>query len=210
MFNQNQIMNRRNAVFETLRNFLQDEDLDDAMEIWENQYSKSQTVSINKFINSIPSVSKINGARTKLLIALTKALNVNIDSADNKVDSVYGNKETEKEIIIFEFLVKELISNLSEKTPEIKAKLSTGISEKLNKAELNSNEKDMIAKLISGDTFTLPVNIPFNAQKQVFHLLYARSCEVLGPVYTDKIISGVIQNAARLPEAKDISPKKWL
>jgi hypothetical protein len=45
---------------------------------------------------------------------------------------------------------------------------------------------------------------------EVVHQIYVALCENLGPVDADRIMTGAVQTAERLPQARQFSPKKFL
>ena len=207
-----EVEKRKNLVYFALKSFLQNEDLSKAMDIWDKEFSNTESLSLNGFLNKISFISNINGNRTNVLVALTKTL---ADPNNAKLGIGFETNKTttpnsDQSMIIFEYLITKLSSLLSENDKNIRNKLAQQISPNLNKLDLNSNQKNRIIEFIAGNVDSTAIKIAMEEQKEIIHLLYAYSCELVGPVGTDKIMSRVIQSAESLPEAKVISPKFWL
>lgn len=216
----NEIEKRKIIVFNVLRLFLDNIELDQALSIWDNEFDQNDSVSYNSFLNKICTTPHLNEKKIEILVSITKGLKNGIDfnhsqnngngNGNGIATSNHSNSYENSQIRIFEHILNRLVSDLSNSDSEILNKITDRVSDSVKKLNMTNTQKTQILNFISRKTPRFYTDIKMKDQREVLHSVYVYGCELVGPIKADKIMSQTIKSAESLPEAKVISPKNWL
>jgi len=115
------------------------------------------------------------------------------------------------EILVHAALMRHLFEDLAHFHGDQIDPVRQDVLKALDKARLPASLKDQVRS-----AWTSPLTQPWRIEAmpgelaELVHLLYIALCENLGPVDADRVITGAVQHADRLPEARRYSPRKFL
>ena len=211
-----ELKNKKQAIYVALLNYLSPDKAANAIAIWGNEFSDKPAFELQSFITRVTSEFNVDINRKDLHQSIIKLLlnnssipqrddylveSMSLDTAKNTLqpahtifallitqwlDEIYSINRS------LEFNVKQYIFSNLEKLP-------ISFDEILNiKRWFNSNDQPSYIKALTEEHM-----------KKIFHFCYIGSCEYIGPVKTDKIVSDIVKSIEDTPEAIYFSPKNF-
>jgi hypothetical protein len=205
---------KKRAIYIALLNYLNPEQAGEATDIWLNEYSDKSAFELQSFISKITAEFNVTINRKEVQLSIVKML-LNDTSDSNSDNYEYLGKETyaadlQASHIIFLSLITQWLKEVdlinANQTLNIKRYIATN----LLKLELSFDEVMKIKTWLNTYKNNIYIkNLSFEQMKKIFHFCYVGSCEYIGPVQTDKIISEVVKIIEQMPEANNFSPKEF-
>ena len=210
------INQKKRAINLALLNYLDPNKAATAADIWLNEFSHKPAFELQTYISRITSEFNIMISRKDIQHSIIKMLLT--DNNELKKDN-YAIKNSSTEIkttilqpshIVFSLLITRWLNEVYDINRNLSLSIKQYIYNNLIKLHLSFDEILNIKRWLNANDKTFYIkNLSNEQMKKIFHFCYVGSCEYIGPVKTDKIVSDVVKSLEQTPEATSFSPKNF-
>jgi len=216
MLQTEELNHKKHAIYIALLSYLNPEQARHAIEIWLNEFSDKSVYELQSFITRITNEFSVRISRKdvqqtiiKMLLNDTNELqhsNIDLESLPSKKKST----ELQPSQIIFSLLITRWLNEINLLNSDTALKIKRYISSNLENIEVSFDEMMNIKTwLNSGNKNIYMKDLEIIQMKSLFHICYVGSCEYIGPVKTDHIVSEITRSIEQMPEALNFSPKEF-
>ncbi len=210
------LSHKKRAIYIALLNYLNPKQAGQATDIWIKEYSNKSAFELQSYITRITRELSVKINRKDIQQSIIKMLlNDSPDSNDKKDEHEYLAKETpatEAQLphIVFSSFMMQWLSEVEKINADLSLSIKRYISNNLIKLELNFDDMIKIKTWLNTKGNNLYIkDLTIEQMEKIFHFCYVGSCEYIGPVKTDKIVSEVAKIVGQMPDAINFSPKKF-
>jgi len=211
-----ELNHKKHAIYIALLSYLNPEQARNAIEIWLNEFSDKSVYELQSFITRITNEFSVHISRKdvqqtiiKMLLNDTNQLQkstIDIASLPTKKKST----ELKPPEIIFSLLITRWLNEINLLNADTALKIKRYISNNLENIDVSFDEMMHIKTwLNSSDKNIYMKDLEISQMKSIFHICYVGSCEYIGPVKTDHIVSEISSSIEHMPEAMEFSTKEF-
>lgn len=202
---------KRRAVYTGLRPYLNDDELLNALQLWQVEFSGKPKFAFTAFLAVITSTETLRSKRTRILSSLLKSMELSeADLLADPYDALSKQYRFATEDMIAEdhttTVFVHFFEKLQEKMNERDALgVRTYIIQNVAKLQLNTRSNKQLVDWIDKKTNTL--NGLFNLQclRQIINLAYVGMCQYIGPVKTDQLLSQTIKETEAFANERQVN-----
>lgn len=209
-----ELKRKKRAIYIALLNYLNPQQAGEATDIWLKEYSAKSAFELQSFISKITAEFDVVINRKDVQLSIIKML-LN-DSAGSQADNYeYLDKaiyaaELQPAHIIFISLIEQWLREVDLISNDLTLNIKRYISANLLKLDLSFDEMMKIKTWLNTSKNNIYIKyLNVEQMKKIFHFCYVGSCEYIGPVKTDRIISEVVKTLEQMPEASQFSAKSF-
>lgn len=210
------LQHNRRAIYIALLSYLNPEQARQATDIWAKDFSNKSAFQLQPFITRIVNEFEVLFSRKEIQQSIIKMLLNEPDELQyEQVKNVRFSSDVqsvtlESSHIIFSLLITQWLDEVTCINAEHAFNIKQYIYSNLMKMDLSFNEIiDLKRWFSSVENNSYIKNLDKMQLKKIFHFCYVASCEYLGPVQTDKIISRIVKSIEQTPEAIYFTPKNF-
>lgn len=222
----NEISNKRRAVYSSLFPYFSNEALLNAMWLWEENYASGHGSSLRQFVAEITQGTENKTNSKKIYNAimmnfLKPASSYKTDPIDMmlafragkiKFDDKSSNTVVMKipKNIIFNFVMENLLRVALKESPYRAKKTLEYFSTNMFNLGLDIHQTKEILQWTEDQSIFIGQKYSKEKFSQMLHIFYIGLCEFFGPEKSDIFLNTTIELAEKLPEAKQFPPKSIL
>ena len=210
------INQKKRAIYFALLNYLDPNKAATAADIWFNEFSHKPAFELQTFISRITAEFNMMISRKDIQQAIIKMLLTKNNELEKEN---YPVKNSSSEIkttilqpshIVFSLLITRWLSEVFDINRNLSLSIKQYIYNNLIKLHLSFEEIMNIKRWLNTNDKTFYIkDLTPEQLKKMFHFCYVGSCEYIGPVKTDKIVSDIVKSLEQIPEAISFSPKNF-
>ncbi|MCS3902509.1 hypothetical protein J2T55_000513 [Methylohalomonas lacus] len=229
------IPRRRRAIYMGLKQYLEGDDLLNALCIWQQHYSRLPKFAITNFVRRITENTGLASSRAAIHLSLTSSLMLNEDSlgpdpladmrhylgsrlGDSEAESILGGSTNAPDdgarrsdnIQVFEILMNSFFTGISDSQQTAVADVRSALLRRLPELIRDPNQLQAISDWLRDGKRTLQAELDAGQLQQLLHAAYVVACDRLGPVRTDQCLTRALDTAERSDAGRRQSPRMWL
>lgn len=219
---------RRRAVYSALESFIENDELLRAMWLWENKYANGDSIRLRPFVDELVEKGLTEDNPHKIYKALVffsmqseshlladpfaDMLTFQNSSKNFAQDNDASSPsfQTPDEIVIFCSLFDNFISFGEKFFNSLRRSLIQDFRLQQNIRSLSSVQTEHFVTWLSNKEPHLTLAYEDKQLAQLLHQAYVVSCEWMGPVTVDRCLALALEQTEKLPEAINVSPKRFL
>lgn len=229
------ISRRRRAIYMGLKQYLEGDDLLNALCIWQQHYSQLPKFAITNFVRHITKDTSLADSRAAIHLSLTSSLMLNEDSLGRDpltdmrryLGSRRGNSEAEAilggsaaapanttsrsdDIQVFEILMNSFFTGIADSYQTAVADVRSALLRRLPELIQDPIQLLAVSDWLQNGGQTLQANLNAGQLQQILHAAYVVTCDRLGPVRADQCLSRALDTAEHSDAGRRRSPREWL
>jgi len=211
-----ELNHKKRAIHIALLTYLNPKQATDAIEIWLNEFSHNSVFELQSFITRITKEFNVSFSRKEIQQTIIKMLlneTHDVEQENVEVKDLSSAKEATElkpSHIIFSLLISQWLNEINTQNPSHALKIKRYIANNLIKMDLSFDEMMNIKRWLSSSNKNIYIkDLDIKQMKSLFHICYIGSCEYIGPVRTDTIVSEVTGILEQSPEAVYFSPRDF-
>lgn len=210
-----ELSRRRRAIYTALLKCYDIKHAVLGVELWHREFSNKPLFALQPYITRLFEIIDKEVSRAELQRYIISALSMDNNSLEQDpfaYDSDAFKEVTASDIAhdAFIHLMDHLVTGFKNNYPEAELKIKVSLLEKIYTTELSRENLEKMKLWLSGNgQLTLDRTLTLTQMQRIFHYLYLISCEELGPVPTDKLVTEIVQELEQLPESLEFSPKNF-
>lgn len=229
---------KRRAIYTALSEFMNGDDLLNAMCLWQEEYADAPRHANNKFVSQILNGTLLASKHAVVHLKITTVLlekepvlkpdpltdmhdylvrkkgreyaDKVLNDAINSVVTTTTSDGAHKNVKAFELLVNEFINNIARTDKEHFSGLNVAMS---NAAKTLNRDNDQLLELINwfeGLSLNIPDRIDTDTLRSVLNAGYIEACNKVGPVVADTALSDAVKKVEMDVSIKPFSPRDLL
>ncbi|AKH69166.1 hypothetical protein IMCC21906_01488 [Spongiibacter sp. IMCC21906] len=198
--NTKDVNQRRQAIYTGLHDFMDEQDLERAVQHWENSYADQPSLALQRFVAYICNEdSALKKQRSAVLRSLLNAMNLPVNELQKKTSRNTSNISQENpqalsHNVAFSALILALMSQLNESQ---QTKLKLDLFAALRRRKLPHNILDALQRWLSNRQALELNNAPASLLQKLINQFYVLLCESVGPIQADRMLANAVQQLQR-------------
>ncbi len=202
---------QHNIVQQILQEYLEGDDLDSAVRLWDHQYRRQSLDKLSYFVFEIATTSTLRSLRKEILVDLERGLLQGIQATETTepVQPAVVEQQPVTEAVKMttpsvasteglSFFLQQLLSNLHNENPQDIYQL---IGESLKEAKLPQYVGRDLIQWYQDRQHLASVTENADYIRKIVNILYSILCEYFGPMKADRLMSqAVILTEQQFPE----------
>lgn len=200
------LVQRRRAVYTGLRPYFNDQEMANALTLWEQDFSQKPAFALNVFIARCCTTPELKEKRGEILRAVISAMDLPLNQllpdpqkmvkteAELKADA---NHQLDSVTSAFVALLTTMLSRYDFST---QGGVRNFVIDNLAKVKLEAPKAQRMREWLSGQSTHLAANYKVEVLQKLVNLAYVAMCEYVGPVKADQNLSQSLKEVE--PEAK--------
>lgn len=226
---------RRRAIYQGLKQYLEGDDLLNALCIWQQHYAHLPRFAITSYVRRITDGTNLENTRVAIHLSLTSALMLGEDSlgADplaamrrylaarvgnsEAAEMLGGGQDAGEEtpaqtdrMRVFEQLMEAFFERITTINKATARDMRQALIDSLAHIDMDPARTQAISTWLQGDSKRLEMEIETEQLQQLLHQAYIIACNRLGPVRADELLSEALQASEHNSGGKQLSPRDWL
>lgn len=213
---------RKQAIMIGLSSYLTEKECINAIHVWEQQYSRAPKFALQQFIKEVvKSNDQLWDFRNDIFINVIKAMSLREEEVDQQFQQIFHGRKLEassavkkkkdqKQQMVFENLYKTFMQLMEVTDFQVAGQLRKFLREKMLYGRSFAMEIQRLNSWLLGINNKLEIELAMDEMKQIIHSTYLGSCEYLGPVKTDALMSEAVKIVEKQTGEDDISPRELL
>ncbi len=202
---------KRRAVYTGLRPYLNDDELLNALKLWQVEFSGKPKFAFTAFLAVITNTDALRSKRTRILSSLLKSMELTeVDLlADPYDESTKQYKFAAEDMIaedhtttVFMHFFQQLQGKMDEKDA---MGVRTYMIQHIATLHLNTRSNKQLTDWIDKKTNTLNGLFNLHCLRQVINLAYVGMCQLIGPVKTDQMLSQTIKEVEAFANERQVN-----
>lgn len=212
---------RKQALMVGMSPFLSPEQCVKAVSIWQQHYSHAPRFALQEFIRHlIPENSPLWPYRNELFLNVTRVMALPAREITERFASAFeqdidlsapvtrdGSEAAQK---VFEQMFQGLLRRVETDDYPVAVQLRKFLREKMLQGETFNMQTQRLNSWILGLKQELDVSLTLERMRRIVHLAYLGSCEYLGPVRADQLLSETVEEVEKKTRGKEFSPRDLL
>ena len=230
------ISRRRRAIYRGLCAVMPEVQARDAVELWTREFSGQESLALHGFITRLLERFPGNRSRQEIYTALWRALmseaRTPVTDADDAAGARAGLLSSANQVagsaatlplaadqraaraIIASHVIDAMLAGLDEHAQgsgaEADVMRRTIATTLLNHDIGVSTLRALTLLVMTRQPLPVAAEYPESALRTLVNQIYVSTCEAIGPVAADRLLSRIMRSASALPEAASFAPKRML
>ena len=225
------LIDRRRAVFTALNAMMQGESLYNALWLWERQFANNNPIRLRHFVAELVQNNWLHGNAHKVYMNLLQCfMEDTTQLLPDPYESMLNHKRAlenhspaapgfrtmslasrPREMIVFESVLNDFLDALGKMDLHGIDTIMQSIRNDTPKIDLSEHQKrTLLAWIEARKDQVLNLVLEQAQMATIVNISYVVACKLLGPVKSDYFLARAIENAEKLPEAMDFTPRKLL
>lgn len=229
------VSQRRRAIHMGLKQYLQGDDLLNAMCIWQQDYARLPKFAITNFVRRITDETRQDNMRAAIHLSVTSSLMLDEDNLGpdpfpdmrRYLTERVGAAEAEEmlgggssllddgaeqtdSVKVFELLMQTLLEKINRVNPNAGRELRATLLRTLADMSLNDTTLEAATSWSQLKTKHLRAQLEPLELQELLHAVYITSCDLLGPVRTDRLLTESLEIAEASAAGSNFSPRELL
>jgi len=213
---------RKQAIMIGLSSYLTEKECINAIHVWEQQYSRAPKFALQQFIKEVVKPNdQLWDFRNDIFINVIKAMSLREEEVEQQFQQIFHGRKLEassavkkkkdqKQQMVFENLYKTFMQLMEVTDFQVAGQLRKFLREKMLYGRSFAMEIQRLNSWLLGINNKLEIELAMDEMKQIIHSTYLGSCEYLGPVKTDALMSEAVKIVEKQTGEDDISPRELL
>lgn len=207
---------RRRAIYTGLRPFLDDEELEYALKLWESEFSSKPKFALNVFIARCCTTGALREKRAEMLRAVIYAMDLPAEQLLPEPSEVLSQKGRGKyeaahvldgATTVFVVLMTAMLKKHDYTT---QSGIRNFLVDNLQKLRLDARGEQRLRAWLSGQSTLLTANFSMDALQKLVNLTYVVMCQYIGPVKADQILAYALKEAETEAKARKVNLTDFL
>ena len=202
---------KRRAVYTGLRPYLNDDELLNALKLWQVEFSGKPKFAFTAFLAVITNTDALRSKRTRILSSLLKSMELaGVDLLADPYDETTKQYQFAAEDLIAEDHTTTVFMHFFEQLQEkMDEKDAIGVRaymiQHVANLHLNTRSNKQLTDWIDKKTNTLNGLFNLHCLRQVINLAYVGMCQLIGPVKTDQMLSQTIKEVEAFANERQVN-----
>lgn len=202
---------KRRAVYTGLRPYLNDDELLNALKLWQVEFSGKPKFAFTAFLAVITNTDALRSKRTRILSSLLKSMELaDVDLLADPYDETSKQYQFAAEDLIAEDHTTTVFMHFFEQLQEkMDEKDAIGVRvfmiQHVANLHLNTRSNKQLTDWIDKKTNTLNGLFNLHCLRQVINLAYVGMCQSIGPVKTDQMLSQTIKEVEAFANERQVN-----
>lgn len=217
---------RRRAVYTGLKPFMDEDQVMEALLVWEDRFADGPVYALHGFVSAICAQDALKSRHGEVYRSLMRALTVDehhlapdpksllrdyrAKRSPTPAPETPGASEDCAPVQIFLAMSERLLGQLEANDPERAFKIRVDVMDRLNELRLPTVHAQTINRWLMQQGQEIPCGLGATVLQELLHRLYVRACELFGPVAADRALASATREAQALPAARQFSPRRLL
>lgn len=234
----NNIAQRRRAIYMGLKQYLEGDDLLNAMCIWQQQYAHLPKFAITNFVRRITDQTSLSNNRAAVHLSLTSSLMLADDNLGEdplpgmrrylgdrlgtaKAEAILGGAESDSDttqesveqtdrIRVFEQLLGHFLNRIAELDSYAVRAVKTRLLQSVPDIVSDDETLTALNSWLQGQNSYLQITLDGGQLQPLLHSAYVAACDRLGPVQTDQLLTDALNVVERTHAGRRFSPRELL
>jgi hypothetical protein len=213
---------RKQAIMIGLSSHLTEKECINAIHVWEQQYSRAPKFALQQFIKEVVKPnSQLWDFRNDIFINVIKAMSLRAEEVEQQFQQFFHGRKLEassavkkqknqKQQLVFENLYRTFMQLMEVTDYQVAVQLRKFLREKMLYGRSFAMEIQRLNSWLLGITDKLEIELSMDEMKQIIHSAYLGSCEFVGPVKADALMSEAVKIVEKQSGDDEISPRELL
>lgn len=232
------IAHRRRAIFMGLKQYLQGDDLLNAMCLWQQHYAHLPKFAITNFVWRITDQTSLSGNRAAVHLSLTSSLMLAADNLGEdplpqmrrylgerlsaaEADAILGGAATDASdanetvnqtdsMRVFEQLLGHFLNRIAELDTYAVREVKSRLLQSLPEIVSDDDTLTALNSWLQGQSRHLQITLDGGQLQPLLHVAYVAACDRLGPVQADQLLTEALGVAESSQAGRRFSPRELL
>lgn len=197
---------RRRAIYSGMRPYFDDEELFNAIKLWQADYSHKPKYALSVFVSRCCNTPQLKLKRSSILGAIFMAMELPPEKLlpdpleelkDNGVLSLAISHKQDNKTKVFMKLIEQVLLKFNDKDDR---QIRNYLIEHLSQIKTDERRIMYIREWLSSNSATLAANYDLEILQKLINLCYIGMCQIAGPVKADQYLAQAIKETELLSQ----------